>query len=256
MKKFHWDDCKYSFRGFNTLEHIIWYHYRAKQLITEIESPPKSFTEDSEFIAGLYDHFQREVDSACNEATVKGIIGTAKPSKEIIQKTRLEVAIRVAARNFYNKYEELFTQNPKKNIAQLISYIPYWDSFDARDMEPRRYKNLADCIAHTYTGGDLIASQRWDNDGERAEDFIMEGLDAHILYSHYKNEFKRYATRKNLEVPRDCDADEDWIKFTNGLFAETVTRVYLKYRKAIIKAPTVSAARALKIYKNSRNGGR
>ena len=114
--------------------------------------------------------------------------------------------------NFYNNYEELFTKNPKKNIAQLISYIPYWDSFDAREMEPRRYKNLADCIAHTYTGGDLIAGQRWDNDGERPKDFIIEGLDAHILYSHYKNEFKRYAVRNNLEVPRDCAADEDWIK--------------------------------------------
>ena len=256
MKKFNWDDCQDDFRGFNTLQHIIWSKYKAKQLIAEVKCLPESFTEDEKFIAGLYEHFKEEIEAACNQATAEAIIGTPRPSKKALQKTRLEVAIRSTARDFYNEYEELFTQNPNKDIAQIISYTPYWLSFDVTNMDPGRYKTLAECIAHNYSGGDLIASQRPDNDGERPDNFITDSLDPHILYSHYKTEFKRYAARKNIPVPVRYASDKEWQKFANGYFAETVTRVYIKYRKAIMKAPTVSAARALKIYQNSQSAGR
>ena len=253
MKPYNWDDCAHCFYECNILQHFFSHYYTVAQLKHDVTTNRQVFAEDDKFIAEIYNYFKDEINALCSEKDARDHCEEKRPTKNAIRKMQLGVALATTANSFYYEYEDLFVLHPKKRIGEIIAHIPTWYSVDYDDMNPGAYKNLADCLAHNYTGADLIASQQEEpGRGRRESNYITDEADAKVFYSHYKKEFKNYAKNNNIELPGPGEGPEAWTGFVNLLFQEKVTRLYVKNRAAIMRAPTVSVSQAVKIYNKAR----
>ena len=247
MKSCNWNNFISNFHSYSSLRDIFWDRYSVRQLRHDVETRREIFTTDDEFISCLHEYFYDEIVQLCRKVPVPRPSKEKPPSPKARRKAELGLALQITAQRFYDEYADLFAQHPKKLIGDLISYLPAWVLKNYDWMEPGRYKKLTDCLCANYSGADLIAWHRPPNN-RRQDNFIQDAVAAQVFYSHYKTEFKRYATQNHIEIPGPGAEGHAWINFTNLVFAQTLTGLYTRHRKALTKFPTVSLSAAIKMH--------